>query len=93
VASIYHECVYFEMIENVRSTTNLVEFLWTACALVGLLIGLFMLRETWLGIRALRHFRVNGVRHREATRDLRTGLAFVLIFPHDVRHPTRNRAA
>lgn len=68
------------MIPALRGDTNLVEFLWTACALLGLLIGLFMLRETWLGLRALHHFRVNGVRHREAVRDLRTALGFVLIF-------------
>lgn len=68
------------MIPTLRGDTSPVEFLWTACALLGLLIGCFMLRETWLGLRALHHFRVNGVRHREAIRDLRTALGFVLIF-------------
>jgi hypothetical protein len=68
------------VIPTLRADSNPVEFLWTACALLGLLIGCFMLRETWLGLGALRHYGVNGVRRREATRDLRTSLGFVLIF-------------
>jgi hypothetical protein len=68
------------VIPTLRTDTSVIEFGWTAAALLGLLIGLFMLRETWLGLRALHHFRINGVRRREATRDLRTSLGFVLIF-------------
>lgn len=68
------------MIPQLRADAGIVEFLWTAGALLGLLVGLFVLRETWLSLGALDRYRVNGVRHREATRDLRTALGFVLIF-------------
>lgn len=68
------------MIEALRAGASALEFGWTAAALVGLLVGLFMLRETWLALRVLDRHRTNGVRHREAVRDLRTSLGFVLIF-------------
>lgn len=65
---------------SLRAFASPVEFLWTAFALIGLLIGVFVLRESVLAIRALLREGVNGDYRREAWRDFRTALGFVLIF-------------
>lgn len=67
-----------QLVRLLRAYASPVEFAWSACALVGLLVGLFVLREAWLSLVAVRGG--DDDMRREALRDYRTALAFVLIF-------------